>query len=58
MFYYNFKYICKMYCFELLKCEYGRFIISNRRMLGIMNKYYIKSIVIIIIIFNFNGLKS
>lgn len=59
MFYY-FEYIWKMYmyCYELLIYEYGRFIISNRRMLGIRNIYYIKNIVIIRIIFNFNGLKS
>lgn len=47
-----------MYRSELLKCEYGRFTISNRRKSGIMNKYYIKSTAIIITIFNFNGSKS
>lgn len=52
---YYFKYIWKMYCYELLIYEYGSFIFSNRRMLGIRNIYYIKSIVIIRIKFNFNG---
>lgn len=47
-----------MYPYELLTYEYGRFTISNRRMSGIRNIYYIKNTAIIRTIFNFNGSKS